>query len=397
MPTILERINAAVGPGVLGGITFGDWLKLLAQNRFQVHPNYLPRALNITFLSLANSAVRAYEQWRFGKEVEGVEIPPPLFVLGHWRSGTTFLHDLLAVDQRFAYPTLYEVIYPHGFLTTERLSARLMRRLMPKHRPQDNMKLDPAAAWEDEFALCVWGFRTLYLGWAFPGRMTHYDQFLTFRHAAATDVEQWKASFLLLLKKLTFHHGKPLILKSPPHTARIKLLLELFPDAKFVHICRNPYAVFQSSIHAYGKVIPTCRLQSSRAIDWEERVLKLYREMHDGFFEQRRAIPAGNYYQLRFEELESDPLRQMRKLYQSLNLPPFEQVEPDLRQYVDSIKSYRKNAFTELSPELRERIGREWRQCFEEWGYCLDGSIAQLPADRSTIDRRSTPAIRDTA
>lgn len=376
-PTILERINSVLGPGVLGGITFGDWLKLLDQNRYQVHPNYLPRALNITLLSLGNSVVRAFEQWRFGKEVEGVRIPPPLFVLGHWRSGTTFLHDLLAADNRFAYPTLYEVIYPHGFLSTERLSARIMRRLMPRHRPQDNMKLDPAAAWEDEFALCTMGFRTLYLGWAFPGRMAHYDQFLSFRHGAGSDVEEWKTSFRFLLKKLTFYHGKPLILKSPPHTARIKLLLELFPDAKFVHICRNPYAVFQSSIHAYRKVIPTCRLQSTEAIDWDDRVLKLYRGVYDVFFEERDSIPAGNYYELRFEELENDPLREMRKLYESLDLPPFEHVEADLRQYVDSVKSYKKNVFPQIPPGVRERIGREWRQCFEEWGYSLDGQAPE--------------------
>jgi hypothetical protein len=372
MPTLLERINSLCGPGVLAGIALGDWLKLLLQNHFRVHPKYLPRALNISAWSLVNSFVRAYEQWRYGKQFEQIEIPPPLFVLGHWRSGTTFLHDLLSLDNRFAYPTLYQVMFPHGFLTTERLAARLMRPLMPPHRPQDNMKLDPSAAWEDENVMCAWGFRTPYLGWALPHRQTHYDQFLTFAHASPDDLAQWKTYFRLYLKKLTLNHGKPLILKSPPHTARIKLLLDLFPDAKFVHICRDPYTVFQSSVHSFKKVMPTCRLQPTDAIDWDERVLNLYRHLYDAFFEQRHLIPHGNYHELRFEELEADPIAEMRKLYDSLNLPPFERVEPDLKRYVDSIKTYKKNVFRELSPELRERIGKHWRRSFEEWGYSLN-------------------------
>ena len=377
MPTLLERINSLCGPGVLAGITFRDWLKLLAQNHFRVHPKYLPRAMNITTWSLTNSLVRVYERFRFAKEIEQIDIPPPLFVLGHWRSGTTFLHDLLSIDNRFAYPTLYQATFPHGFLTTERLVGRLMRPLMPPHRPQDNMKLDPAAAWEDENVMCAQGFRTPYLGWAFPHRINYYDQFLTFANASPDDVAQWKTYFRLFLKKLAFKHGKPLILKSPPHTARIKLLLELFPDAKFVHICRDPYAVFQSSVHSFKKVMPICRLQPTDIIDWDERVLSLYRELYDAFFEQRHLIPAANYHELRFEQLEADPIAQMRKLYDALSLPPFEQVEPDLRRYLDSVKSYKKNIFRELPPQLRERIGKEWRRSFEEWGYPLNAPLPQ--------------------
>ena len=373
MPNILERINSLWGPGVLAGISFGDWLRLLAQNRWQVYPRYLPRALNITAMSLGNSLVRACEQWRWGKAIEEVEIQPPVIVFGHWRSGTTFLHDLLAVDDRFAYPTLYEVNFPHSFLTTERVVARLARLLMPTRRPQDNMKMDPASAWEDELAFCVFGFRTPYLGWAFPRRISHYDQFLTFRDASADDLARWKESFRLFLKKLTLRHGKPLILKSPPHTARIRLLLELFPDARFVHICRDPFAVFQSSVHAFGKVLPVCRLQPTDAIDWNQRVLRLYRDLYDAFFDQRPLIPAGRYHELRYEELERDPISQMRKLYNALSLPPFDHVEPHLRRYVDSLKTYKKNVHVELSPDLRQRIATAWRRCFEEWGYSLDG------------------------
>src|SRR5687768_18104609 len=41
------------------------------------------------------------------------------------------------------------------------------------------------------------------------------------------------------------------ILKSPPHTCRVPTLLRLFPDARFVHIVRDPYAVYPSTLHLW--------------------------------------------------------------------------------------------------------------------------------------------------
>jgi omega-hydroxy-beta-dihydromenaquinone-9 sulfotransferase len=366
-----ERLGIVFGPGVLAGVTLGDWLKLLAVNRFCVHPLCLPRAMSITSYALMNSAAGWFEQLRYGSHIKKAEIAPPLFVLGHWRSGTTLLHDLLALDHRFACPNLYEVMYPHTFLTTEKSGAAFLRALSPKSRPQDNMKLDPATAWEDEFGLCASGFRSPYLTWAFPNRMAHYDRFLTFRHATAAETEQWRAALMAFLKKLTFKHRKPLILKSPTHTARVKLLLEMFPEARFVHIHRDPYTVYRSAIHMHEKAVPFVRLQRPRQLDWAERVIRQYKEMHEAFFEERRLIPAGHFCEVRFESLEKDPVTEMRNVYGALGLPAFSEVEPDLRAYVASLSGYRKNAYADLPDETRRRVALEWRRCFEEWDYPL--------------------------
>jgi hypothetical protein len=81
------------------GITFGAWCKLLAQNNFRISPAYLHRAAAITTASLGNSAFAAIEGWRFDSAIEKTQITKaPLFILGHWRSGTTHLQELLAQD-----------------------------------------------------------------------------------------------------------------------------------------------------------------------------------------------------------------------------------------------------------------------------------------------------------
>jgi hypothetical protein len=364
-----ERLLIACGPGVLSGVTLGDWLALLRENRWSVDLAYLPRAVAISFAALLNSLFRWYEEERYGRKWRAVAVPPPLFVLGHWRSGTTHLHYLLGRDDRFACPGFYEVFFPHTFLSTLRWVSGLTAFLLPEHRAYDNVRLDLAVPCEDEFAMCVWGFMTPYLTGVFPRRAAHYDQFLTFRHAPSRAIEEWKLSLGQFVRKLMLRHRKPLILKSPTHTGRIRLLLEMFPDARFVHIHRDPRIVFQSFVHTYETGLPFGRLQRTDAVDWSERVIRQYRELYDAFFEERGLIPAGHFHELGYADLEKDPLGEMRRLYEALDLPAFAHVEPALRAYLDSLSGYRKNVFPELAPELRRRIASEWRRCFDEWGY----------------------------
>jgi hypothetical protein len=366
-----ERFLIACGPGVLAGITLGDWLRLLNENAFSVDAPYFPRAVFTSFAALMNSAFRWYENLRYAARWKYQPIPPSLFVLGHWRSGTTHLHYLLGRDDRFACPNFYQVIYPHTFLSTERGFSALTAFLLPERRAYDNVQQDLTVPCEDEFAMCVWGGLTPYLAGVFPRRAAHYDQCLTFRHASPRAIEEWKSSLRRFLQKLTLRHGRPLILKSPAHTGRIRLLLEMFPDAKFVHIHRDPYTVFQSSVHTYTAGLPFGRLQRTDQVDWAERIIRQYKELYDAFFEERGLIAAGRFHELGFRELEEDPVGELRKLYEALGMPAFAKAEPALRTYVDSLSGYRKNVFPDLSPDLRQRIAGEWRRCFDEWSYAI--------------------------
>jgi len=364
-----ERFLIRCGPGVGAGITLADWLQLLRENRFAVEPSYLVRAASISLCALTNSVFRWFDDRRCRALLNEVTVPPPLFVLGHWRSGTTHLHYLLGRDDRFACPTFYQVMYPHTFLSTEGHFSALQRVLLQEHRPYDNVRWDLNLPCEEEFAMCVWGFRTHYLSGMFPRRADYYDRFLTLGRATPREVEQWKAALLLFLQKVTLKERKPLILKSPAHTGRIKLLLELFPGAKFVHIHRDPYAVFQSYQHTLATGLPYGRLQRTDRFDWVGRTIRQYKELYDAFFEQRALIPRGHFHEVRYEVLERDPVGEVRSLYAALGLPCFGHVEPDLCRYVESLTCYRKNVFPQLPPNLRRLIAAEWRRSFEEWGY----------------------------
>lgn len=364
-----EALLRFCGPGVLSGIGLSDWLRLLRQQRRDIDLVYLPRIAAITFQSLKMSALSLVERAKYGPLVEKVVIQPPLFILGHWRSGTTHLHQLLAKDDRFGFPNNYQTAFPRIFLCSESRDSRMVSFFMPKHRPMDNMSMSVDSPQEDEFALCGTCLLSTCMGWVFPRQKDRYKKYLTLKDAEPEEVQKWKDALVHFVRKVQLRCNRPLLLKSPQHTAKIKLLLELFPEARFVHIHRDPFRVFQSTRHSFIKLLRWNQLQRPDLDTLDGLILDQYQEMYEAFFEQKDLIPAGRFHEVAYEQLDSDPVAEMRKLYEALGLPDFKVLEPQLRKYVDSLAGYRKNRFGDLPSPLKERIAEKWKNCFEQWGY----------------------------
>src|SRR3954471_1185320 len=123
----------------LCGVTFRDWCEILRTNRFAVDWPYWPQAAILTAGSALNSLYERKERKAFADRLAGVTVRPPVFILGHWRSGTTLLHNLLALDDQFAFPNLYEVFFPRTFLCTEEYRADQVAGLIPSTRLIDNV------------------------------------------------------------------------------------------------------------------------------------------------------------------------------------------------------------------------------------------------------------------
>lgn len=364
----------SVGHNYLTGITFGAWLKLLAQNKFHVSAAYWHRAAVITVASLANSGFAMAEKLRFGKAIKQAEITqPPLFILGHWRSGTTLLHDLLAQDDvQFQFANTYQVVNPLTFLTTENLATRLLPGLLPETRPMDNMELKFSSPQEDEFAPLLMTLQSVYLGISFPRRTEAYEKYLSFRGVERASIEKWKAAFVLFCKKLSLRDDRALLLKSPPHTARIRTILEMFPDARFVHIHRDPYRVFQSQRHFFDTAGWYTYLQKPDLDKIDEGILERHETMYDAYFEDLSLIPKGQFCELSFDALENDPVGEINKVYQQLSLDGYDGFEPKLNRYVNSLAGYKKNDFVGLDPATRKVVAERWKRSFDTWGYETD-------------------------
>src|SRR5262249_33511021 len=85
------------------------------------YPNAsIPRALDFRFAAAGRmlSGLQRLQDLRFRDALDEVEIRRPIFILGHWRSGTTLLHELLALDDRLLSPTTFQCFNPQRFLLT---------------------------------------------------------------------------------------------------------------------------------------------------------------------------------------------------------------------------------------------------------------------------------------
>ena len=163
----------------LYGMALDEWLGLLRRHRFSVDPPYLPRAAFMTLSGALTSLIRTYENRKYVARLTETEIKEPLFILGHWRSGTSYLHNLISLDEQFAHPTVWRVLNPHTFLTTERYSA-IVKLASPETRLIDSMDLGADVPFEDEFATCG-SLCSPFLAEAFPRQADYYDRYLTFR------------------------------------------------------------------------------------------------------------------------------------------------------------------------------------------------------------------------
>ena len=223
---------------------------------------------------------------------------------------------------------------------------------------------------EDEFALMNLGIPSPYLAWAFPRHGPVADEYLDLIALSPAERERWKAALRNFVQRIAAVRNRRIILKSPTHTARVKTLLEVFPDARFVHIVRDPLALFPSTVRLWTTLSQVQGLQSvDEAIPWVEReVLDNFTRMYARFEQDRDLIPAGHLAELHYENLVADPVEQMRQVYSQLGLDNFAQVQPAIARYATEHRHYRPNRYS-LSPAVAERVRRHWAPYFERYGY----------------------------
>lgn len=368
-PSLKHRWS--VGHNYMSGITAGKWLQLLRDVNFDVDAVYAHRIAFISMLSINNSLWALMEDMLYQSKIDAIKrVHPPLFVLGHWRSGTTHLHNLLCQDtDQFAYPNTYQAVNPYTFLTTENINTRLFGWMLPKTRPMDNMAMSFREPQEDELGLSMICLRSPYLGISFPRLEHKFEKYLTFENAEPDARERFKIALAWFIRKLTLKYDKPIIIKSPSHTARIKLLLEIYPDARFVHIHRNPYEVFLSSQKYHDSASWFTYLQRPDRSLIDSEILRRYVTLFDGFFAGRDLIPAGQFHEMSFVDLEANPRLEIAKTYAALNMDGFSRAESRLGRYIASLDSYKKNEHPRLPEALRQRVASEWSRSFDTWGY----------------------------
>lgn len=357
-----------------GGLLIWHGMTLSGMWRFfrmkpLIHWSRLHRTLSLPPMGLYNSVMGAMESLIYGRRIEKTElIAPPLFILGYWRSGTTYLQNLFCHDPQFQHLGLYRTLFPWHFLLTEKFVTTITAPFVPKTRPMDNIPVHWDAPQEDDVCLCVMSQVSPCMLLSHPHDFSQFWRALDFDKLPVRDLERWKSSLRLLMKKLTYVSGKRLMMKSPFHTYHIPTLLEMYPDAKFLYLHRNPYDVFQSTCHLRRTLISENTLGRDVFDGTEEEVIRSYRTGFEVYQRDKQLIPGGNLSEVGYDDLTADPAGELRRIYSELGISGYEALEERLTPHLASLKRYSKNQFIEDEYWAR-RVGNDLHEVFEHFGY----------------------------
>eukprot|EP00192_Tetraselmis_astigmatica_P012214 CAMPEP_0117662630 /NCGR_PEP_ID=MMETSP0804-20121206/8153_1 /TAXON_ID=1074897 /ORGANISM="Tetraselmis astigmatica, Strain CCMP880" /LENGTH=398 /DNA_ID=CAMNT_0005469537 /DNA_START=147 /DNA_END=1344 /DNA_ORIENTATION=- len=359
---------------LLSGITLPTWLGVVWRYRADIHWRlYWHRVAFLTTLSIFNTVGAALDWLLYSSKVGEQELhPEPVFLLGHPRTGTTHLHNLLAMDPRFAYANTFQVGYPSSFLSCEWLNW-LLAPMLDKTRPMDNMALSFRLPQEDEVGTnSLTGGISPYMPIVFMKRHRDFRAMYEWgEEADPADLSKWEAAFLHFLKKVTFCHGgrKPLLIKSPVHTARVRLMLRLFPEARFVFIHRHPLEVFQSAAHMANTYYWFAYLQQPTDQEVHDFIIEQGELLHRLYLRDRHLIPKGRLHELSFSSLDQDPEAALSRIYKAFGWDGFESLRPKVRRYCASLSDFKKNNHKRLEPQVEDEVREAWKQIFHEFGY----------------------------
>ena len=359
------------------GYSFKILFNLVRVNRISL--KYTPRLLVVLIINLINYPFRQYERFIINPKIRKNTIDDaPIFIIGHWRSGTTHLHNLLCQDAQMGYTTTYQSVFPDTLFN--KLGFFLFRGftsiLMPGNRAGDNVRLKASFPQEEEFAL---GSKTpicFYYFWMFPRNLlSYYIDFIRLKKPNSNRLQSWKEDYKLLIKKALRNTNKKIYLsKNPSNTGRIKILLDMFPNAKFIHIHRNPVEVFVSTQKFFYKMLPNLQFQTITSKEIDDAIFVLYKNLMDDYFEQKHLIPKENLFEFSFDQLQEKPLLTLSDLYLGLNLNGFEKAQPKFTAYLKSVDQYKKNKH-HIKKEHLDRLLVEWDAYMVSLNYSVPDTI----------------------
>jgi len=366
--------KGVIFPPLVGG-SFPNVVRLITQ--YRVQPKYYIRTFIILLATFFTLPFRLYEKLFNRKAHQHPIEKEPVFILGHWRSGTTYLHNLIAQDPQMGFLNTLQNAFPEKVLGSEAIFKWFMKTFMPSKRPGDNVQMSPDYPQEEEFALGnldhVYSY---YNFWFFPqDAEVLYEKYIRFEGVSKEVRDKWIDTYRKLIQKTLYYHGgSRLVSKNPPHTGRIRELLEMFPDGKFIHIYRNPVTVFLSTRKFFTGILKGTRLHDMTPEELEETIFRIYERMMNDFLEDVKLIPKDQFYEVKFEEFEKKPFYYLKEIYDTVGLPGFEEAASQFQTYIDSRKSYKKNKH-QIKKELLDRILNRWGFAMKEWNYDIPEHI----------------------
>jgi len=359
-----------LGEQPLSGSSFVNWMKLLRANRFGVDWQFIPKAMYVTAMISALTPFRYIEKRQYADKIKKVENVKPIFIIGHFRSGTTFLHYLLGQDPNIGYVSTFETMTPGMIINREEFFKNLVKNHLPAKRPMDDLEMHANLPYEEEYAIANLSQFSFYHAWYFPRNWKNYfDRYVLFKNMPKDHIKSWKKTYDYFIKKIAFKNdGKFILLKSIVNTAKIKEILELYPNARFIHIHRDPYKVYLSTWKLYQKILPIFSFQHIDSEILDEMILYCYKELYKTYLQQKSLIPKKQLVEISYHEFIKQPVETIKRSYESLNITHFDTAKTHFERYAYAHRNYKASSY-KYDDVLKQKIYTNWKLMFDAYHY----------------------------
>lgn len=340
---------------------------------------FIPVLLLTLLIILVSTPFQVYEYIYFRKKVRKYKFKKsPIFIVGHWRSGTTHLHNLLCKDPSIGFTTTYQAVFPNN-LKSKWIFKTFMKLNMPEKRPADNVKLSTDFPQEEEYALSNMTHSSFYHYFYFPSNNDWlFEKYIRFNGISPNEKNKFKHKYHELLIKAALNTGNDqLVIKNPVNTGRIKLLLEMYPEAKFIHIYRDPIVTYLSSVKFFTSLLQTTSLEDYENEFIIKNIIQNYKNLMKDYFETKTLIPEENLVEIKFEDFDQNNLFYLKEIYKKLELEKWEDAERHFKEYVRAQKQYKKNTYKITRAELDLLLS--------EWGFAMEKLDYKIPENLEIV------------
>ena len=361
----------------LAGTTFSNLCKVLKGKPIAPR-HYLKVAITFVIV-IISSAFHWFDNLVFRRKVDKFTFhESPLFIIGHWRSGTTFLHNILTKDPYSGFITTYHAVFPNN-LRSKWVFKNFMKLFMPDERPGDRMKISVDLPQEDEYALSNITYRSFYHFFYFPSLYrSFYRRYIRFDSLSENEEEDWELNYHnMVIKALMNTNGIRAVLKNPVNTGRMIKLLEIFPGAHFIFIIRNPIIVYLSTKKFFTQLFPTLNLEKFSNDEISRMILELYSRLLQDYLSDKKQIDPNRIVEIRFEILHQNPIEEIEKIYNKFGFSDFQELKPLFLEYLDTQKEHQKNSYSIEQQEL-DKVMTKLEFAMKHWNYDIPQELQVL-------------------
>ncbi|MFK7819573.1 MAG: sulfotransferase [Planctomycetaceae bacterium] len=330
-----------------------------------------PRFVRIIAAAGGLKPFRVWESLLYQRSVERFELhPQPVFIIGYWQSGHSVLHNLMACDPQFSTVRLRHTILPSAYRTLGPVIGRHLERNLPADREVDSLPGGLESLQGDDFLLAGLTELSAYYGYVFPDAAERIlKQSLFFDGVSSSRIAAWRRTYETAIRAVSAEQGRSRFLsRNAANTCRIPQLLQMFPDAKFVHVHRHPDDAFGVQQRRWASLTENWSLQGVQPKKVRQHTLGTYEPMMRRYLQDRKLVRSTHVAEVAHADLVAAPVETLDRLYKKLALGAFDQIQAAVEQYAAADNGALIEA-RELSSADRREVRTRWQFAFDAFGY----------------------------